>query len=114
MLGRVNLNISEIVAGSTVIPSKGRGQTVQIVEVHAHPDFDPASYTSDIALLKVSPPLKLDDVVRAIAVIDPSNAPKTGDPVYVTGWGKLSVSRVGLDLESDQSPGRLSPCVGLT
>ncbi|XP_034232209.1 trypsin delta-like [Thrips palmi] len=86
----VNLNISEIVAGSTLIPNRGRGQTTQIVEVHPHPDFDAMSYTCDVALLKVSPPFKFDEVVRPIAIVDVATAPKTGDQVYVTGWGKLS------------------------
>ncbi|KAJ1523789.1 hypothetical protein ONE63_001620 [Megalurothrips usitatus] len=86
----VNLNISEVVAGSTIIPAKGHGQTTQIAEVFAHPDFDPQSYTSDIAILRLSPPLRLDDVVKAIAIVEPDHAPRTGDAVFVTGWGKLS------------------------
>lgn len=90
----LNLNASEIVAGSTIIPNRGRGQTTSIVEVHAHPDFDATSYTCDLAVLKVFPPFRLDETVRAIAIVEPAVAPRTGDSVYVTGWGKLSVSFV--------------------
>ncbi|XP_026283049.1 trypsin alpha-like [Frankliniella occidentalis] len=86
----LNLTISEVLAGSTIIPSKGRGQVAQIVDVYAHPDFDPMTYTSDIAVLKVYPPFRMDESVRSIPIIDPANSPHTGDPVYVTGWGKLS------------------------
>ncbi|KAK3919837.1 Vitellin-degrading protease [Frankliniella fusca] len=86
----LNLTISEIVAGSTIIPNRGRGQVVQIAEVHAHPDFEPLSYSNDIAVLKVAPPFKFDETVRPIAVMDTNITLHTGDPVYVTGWGKLS------------------------
>ncbi|XP_075157332.1 trypsin delta-like [Haematobia irritans] len=70
-------------AGSRLVNSNG--QIVGISKVTTNPSFRGTG--NDIALLKLSSPLKLNDKVKAIPLA--RKDPPSGAAVVVSGWGRL-------------------------
>lgn len=64
------------------------GQTVKVENVTVHPKYA-GSWQYNVAVLKTSAPLKLNDKVKAIEV--GTNKLTAGTKGYVAGWGKPKV-----------------------
>uniref|UniRef100_A0A1I8NZT7 Peptidase S1 domain-containing protein n=1 Tax=Stomoxys calcitrans TaxID=35570 RepID=A0A1I8NZT7_STOCA len=73
-------------AGSRLVNSGG--QVVRVSEVKIHPSY--RNFGNDIALLKLSQPVKFNDTVKAIALA--RKAPPSGAAVLTSGWGRLGKS----------------------
>ncbi|XP_068608096.1 complement factor D [Brachionichthys hirsutus] len=70
-------------------------QTLDILELHNHPDFNPSNFDNDIALIKLDRPFNTSDTVQAVEYLRAGGAnPSTGAEVETAGWGSLD------DLES--------------
>ncbi|XP_073833451.1 serine protease SP24D-like [Musca autumnalis] len=59
------------------------GQVIDGAELKVHPDYD--RFDNDIALVKLSKPLKFNEHVKAIDLVQ--HEPPTGVPVLASGWG---------------------------
>jgi trypsin len=78
---KVAAGIHSIRAGANE-PNK---QVIQVSAVVSHEDYNDFDISNDIALMKLSTPLKLGGVVQAIQLQTESVA--AGVDAYVTGWG---------------------------
>ncbi|KAJ8687274.1 hypothetical protein QAD02_023068 [Eretmocerus hayati] len=67
-------------------------QTVRVSKSYVHPEYPGGVTPFDIALLRLSSPLKLNKLVQPIAIPKPDSIPK-GD-VVLSGWGSISTSNV--------------------
>ncbi|MCS6828213.1 MAG: trypsin-like serine protease [Caldilinea sp.] len=65
------------------------GQRIPVAEVHVHPNFNPATFDSDIALLRLRYPVTLTTTVQPIALVTAGDAAlfAPGVEATVTGWG---------------------------
>lgn len=75
--------------------TNGLGQDIHAVRQIPHPDYDPATDDSDIALLELREPL--DFRASGVAAIEPVADDPTGDqltapgtPATITGWGAVA------------------------
>lgn len=69
-----------------------QGQRIPVTEVIVHPDYDPATEDSDLALLKLIKPASITTTVTTIAPasLAQSNLYAAGITATVTGWGDTS------------------------
>jgi len=65
-------------------------QYINADKVFIHPNYDPQAHTSDIALLRLVKPLKLNTDVQPISL--GVSSPSIGESVTVSGWGLTSNS----------------------
>ncbi|XP_066300055.1 chymotrypsinogen A-like [Branchiostoma lanceolatum] len=66
-------------------------ETVKVQKIIVHPQYDPWTHESDIALLKVKSPVSLNDYVLPICLPEPKfEFDLPGTNVTITGWGKTS------------------------
>ncbi|CAF3470279.1 unnamed protein product [Rotaria socialis] len=85
-----------VYAGSTFLWSGTQNRSVSLIV--AHSNYDPITYSNDIALLRLSSPLMKDDSnVSPIclpsvhsSVLTSSEFPTSGTTVIAIGWGRLS------------------------
>jgi len=69
-----------------------QGQRIPVTEVIVHPDYDPVTLDSDLALLKLIKPASITTTVTTIAPasLAQSNLYAAGITATVTGWGDTS------------------------
>ncbi|CAF4477483.1 unnamed protein product, partial [Rotaria magnacalcarata] len=85
-----------VYAGSTFLCSGTQNRSVSLIV--AHSNYDPITYSNDVALLQLSSPLMMDDSnVSPIclpsvhsSVLASSEFPTSGTTVIAIGWGRLS------------------------
>lgn len=65
------------------------GQRIPVAEVHVHPNYNPVTFDSDIALLRLRYPATLTTTVQPIALATAGHAAlfAPGVEATVTGWG---------------------------
>jgi len=69
--------------------SSGNEQTVKVEKVVVHEDYESSTVENDVAIMKVTPPFKLNGrTTKAIKLADPSIEPTAS--AIVTGWGTLT------------------------
>ena len=79
----------QIVAGDyKLYIAEGTEQTVPVIGIVQHENFDMSTVENDIALLKIATPLTFDDYVQPIAL--PSQGQSSSGDSLVTGWGDLT------------------------
>lgn len=61
-----------------------------VKKVHLHPKYDgPSShYYHDVALLQLTDHITLDHSKELVTIAEKSDKTKSGDDVYVSGWGE--------------------------
>ena len=75
-----------ITAGDyNVLTNDGTEQTVA-VRVTKHPQYDEATASNDIALLKFDTPLGFSDSVRPACIV--TSHPPSSSTCYASGWGR--------------------------
>ncbi|XP_013110304.1 chymotrypsin-1 [Stomoxys calcitrans] len=79
-------SVLSIMAGSNRRNSGGQQRDVS--EIKVHPNYTGSGNDSDIALLKLSSPLELNDDVQTIALA--TEEPPLAALVTASGWGRLS------------------------
>jgi len=101
-----------IIAGDHDVSSvDGSEQSRLVFKIIPHPDYEPATGANDVAVLQVSPPLVLGDMVA------PADLPATGTAAAASatlaGWGAINdgsepalLRKVAVAL-TDQDPGAL-------
>ncbi|KAL4635958.1 hypothetical protein GN956_G13138 [Arapaima gigas] len=63
-------------------------QVMKVNRIIAHPKFNPKTFNNDIALVELTTPVMLSNLVRPVCL--PSGPdPSTGTPCLVAGWGSL-------------------------
>ncbi|KAM7412185.1 hypothetical protein PAMA_021912 [Pampus argenteus] len=77
-LGKHNLKENEA-ASIAISPAK----------IIVHEDWDPYRIRNDIALIKLSTPVKLSDAIMPACLPTSGEVLDNGTPCYVTGWGRL-------------------------
>ncbi|XP_067433234.1 transmembrane protease serine 9-like [Thunnus thynnus] len=65
-----------------------------------HPDYDSNTNNNDIALLKLSSPVKFTDYIRPVCLAASSSVFNNGTDSWVTGWGAV---KEGVSLPSPQT-----------
>ncbi|XP_018407060.1 PREDICTED: trypsin I-P38-like [Cyphomyrmex costatus] len=86
-----SLNLLCVKAGKYNIRlNEASEQTVQVIEVYVHENYQGGVGPYDIALLKLAAPLKLTKDVQAIELAPPESEP-TGK-AWLCGWGSTSTS----------------------
>ncbi|EDW02911.1 trypsin [Drosophila grimshawi] len=61
------------------------GEVVSVESFKFHEDYDSSLMINDVALIKLSSPVRMTAKVRTIDLA--KDTPKTGTPAVVTGWG---------------------------
>jgi trypsin len=72
----------DVVVGRTNLNDTGKGQRVEVTEVHVHPSYDG---NHDAALLKLAQPVSVPTIPLATAGENTLEA--AGTPLTVAGWG---------------------------
>jgi len=93
-----------IVAGEhTLDEHSGTEQTIFVERVIEHPDYDPDTMDSDIAILKLKQKINYSDKVRPVCVTD--KTPEKNTVCTAAGWGTLtSGGQVANDLQEVDLP----------
>ena len=78
-------------AGDT---NKMEGQRIQIAQVIIHPDWDPEMIRNDIAIIKLSEPLTLDETVQPICLPPGELELEDGADCFASGWGATQYSKI--------------------
>uniref|UniRef100_A0A3Q4H3L6 Peptidase S1 domain-containing protein n=1 Tax=Neolamprologus brichardi TaxID=32507 RepID=A0A3Q4H3L6_NEOBR len=60
-----------------------------VVKIILHPNYDSESYDNDIALLKVSSPVRFTDYIRPVCLAASGSVFNNGTDSWVTGWGTV-------------------------
>lgn len=66
------------------------GDTYFLDQIISHEDYDAAAITNDVSLLKVKSDIKFSDLVQPIAL--PTEDTEAGADLFLSGWGRISVS----------------------
>lgn len=75
----------QVVTGRTDLRNKGAGEVIAVSEIVLHPDFDLASLSHDVALLRLATPTVSPAIQLSREFDDDLEA--EGTPVTVAGWG---------------------------
>nr|BAR45634.1 limulus clotting factor C-like [Scolopendra japonica] len=80
----------------------------EVEEIHIHHDYEPSSFESDIALVRLKTPVKLTSRVQPVCLptdIDESNSRvKEGNPGVITGWGRTETGNLSAILQQAKVP----------
>lgn len=66
------------------------GQTVDVLQVHQHPDYDSRTVDFDISVLQLSLSLDLSSVANVVTLPSSTAVWLDGTPAFVSGWGTTS------------------------
>jgi len=66
---------------------EGSEQEIHVKRVYRHPQYDPRHLNNDIAMFKLSKPVKWGKYVKPACL--PSQLAPVGSKCYITGWGKM-------------------------
>ncbi|XP_061556244.1 transmembrane protease serine 9-like [Phycodurus eques] len=61
----------------------------RVTETIPHPDYNPATFDNDVALLRLSSPVTFDNFVRPVCLAAAPSSFFTGIASWVTGWGSI-------------------------
>ncbi|XP_072515839.1 serine protease 55 [Salminus brasiliensis] len=70
-------------------------QTVEIAQIIRHKDFNPISLQNNIALLRLSAPLKFSDAVYDVCIPDEFTGRHSFTDCHITGYNKLGILQEG-------------------
>ncbi len=70
--------------------SNVNAETREVTHVFVHPEFDEETVNFDVALLKLSSPLPINERIRTICAPPSDMNFAMGLECYVTGWGSSS------------------------
>jgi V8-like Glu-specific endopeptidase len=82
-------------SGLSDITQRGPANQMAVVGVFTHPQWDPATYANDLALLQLQTPVAQSANVRVIPLpdsADPATWPAKGSAAGISGWGSTSVT----------------------
>ena len=65
------------------------GQVVQFASIVRHPDYNPPTFSNDIAILKTSTPITLGASVKAVTTAPATYELLGGEILQISGWGYL-------------------------
>lgn len=80
-------------SGLSDIRQRGPANQMAVTGVFVHPQWDPATYANDLALLQLQVPVALSPNVRPIPLpdgADPAAWPAKGVSAAISGWGSAS------------------------
>lgn len=60
-----------------------------VAEIIKHPDYDSRTYNNDIALLRLSSPVKFTDYIRPVCLAATGSVFNSGTESWITGWGAV-------------------------
>ena len=60
-----------------------------VAEIILHPNYDSSSSDNDIALLRLSSPVKFTDYIRPVCLAASDSVFNNGTDSWVTGWGAV-------------------------
>jgi trypsin len=78
--------------------AEGSERKYSVSRIVRHPNYNDVTLEHDIALMKVSSPIVLDEWAQTIRIPDVSEAPAEGDLATVTGWGVTRENGTSLPL----------------
>lgn len=78
---------------------EGTEQHIISAKFISHPDYNSRTQDSDIMLIKLSQPAKLNSFVRPAAL--PSECASDGTMCQISGWGNLRPSDEGCELHAE-------------
>ena len=85
--GNLHHGVDEtIVAGRTNL-SSSTGQKILIQDIILHPDYDIATGSNNIAIVKLSTPLQFNSNVQPACLPNGTFNPEGGTTAFVSGWG---------------------------
>ncbi|KAF7209553.1 chymotrypsin-like elastase family member 2A [Nothobranchius furzeri] len=79
-LGKHNLKNNNEAGSIAISPAR----------IFVHPNWDSYRILNDIALIKLSSPVKLSDTIKPACLPNSGEVLPHGAPCYVTGWGRIS------------------------
>lgn len=82
-----------VFAGISNLPARTAANELSVVRTIVHPQYDPNSYTADLALIELAQPITPSGEVRIVALPtgqDPQSWPAAGTSALVSGWGATS------------------------
>lgn len=68
------------------------GSVVEFASITKHPQYDPTTFNLDIAIVKLTTRLVFSPAVRPVKLPLAASTVEAGQPVQVSGWGRLTVS----------------------
>jgi hypothetical protein len=83
----------EILAGEARLTASPA--SVKVSAIITHPDYVPATYANDVALVKLAAPLPLNGTTMAaigLPAQDPAIWPARGTRAFISGWGNTSTT----------------------
>lgn len=57
-----------------------------------HPNFNPATFDNDVALLQLSSPIAFSSYVTPVCLAAPLSTWNAGTSCWVTGWGRIQTN----------------------
>lgn len=75
------------------------GALYDVLEIIKHEDYHLDNFgvpSNDIALMKVTPPIQMDDKIKKAVLLPEQNETFTGLNGYISGWGKYNLSKTKL------------------
>lgn len=76
--------------GITELRERNADNAVEVSEVIVHPSWDASRFRNDIALLRLSTPISIEQSQQPIAIpvgLDAAQWPAAGTPASISGWG---------------------------
>nr|CBN81369.1 Polyserase-2 [Dicentrarchus labrax] len=70
----------------------------KVSQIIVHPDYNNTLFNNDIALMKLSSPVKFTDYIKPICLANNSSQFHNSTPCWATGWGKLGKEDPSPDL----------------
>lgn len=92
-LNSIRENVEVRLGEHDIWEPEGTEQHILSAKFVSHPDYNPRTQDSDIMLIRLSRPAKLDGFVRPAAL--PSKCAGDGTMCQVSGWGNLRPSDEG-------------------
>lgn len=73
------------------------GQIVGFESIRRHESYDPNTFDYDVAIVKLSTRLHFSDTIQPVKLAPSTVQLSDGQPVQVSGWGRLVVRRGALN-----------------
>ena len=87
----IDYTTHSILAGK--VSKKSNRESIRIARVILYPYWDPERTLNDIAVVKLSEPLKLDRTIKSMCLPIKNFKPKRGQRCIVSGWGRTNYSK---------------------
>lgn len=84
---------THVVVGITDLSDGSQAQTIAIDSITFHPDYDPASFNNDIALIELATPVNLTScgarcaIIPLISAANEDDLMDVGTAALISGWG---------------------------